>query len=172
MSVVTPSGYASVTNGQQKAGDANTRTVYHYQYTGWPDHGCPQNPGAVLNFVDAWNACALRHCPPDAGPVIVHCSAGIGRTGTIIAIDLIVNQLKQHGLATAVDVAHCVQMLREQRSGMVQTEQQYTFIYQAVAYFVQKQIMQMSSQNYTNVNDDMHQLQLQQPPASHRRQQT
>jgi protein tyrosine phosphatase len=130
------------------------RTIYHYQYTGWPDHGCPVDPGVVLNFVDQWNERA-RQSPSDA--VIVHCrcarvhalvsthSAGIGRTGTIIAIDLIVNQLRRVGLHAPVDVAHCVQMLREQRSGMVQTEQQYTFIYQALAHYVDVQAQMLDN---------------------------
>lgn len=140
-----------------------TRRIYHYQYIGWPDHGCPTDAGEVLNFIERWNECAKHNCPPDMGPIVVHCSAGIGRTGTIIgktitvalalnciaiAIDLIVSQLKAVGLHATVDVARCVQMLREQRSGMVQTEQQYCFIYQALKAFID-----VERQRLDNVSD-------------------
>ena len=61
----------------------------------WPDHGVPSDPGCVLNFLHDVN---VRHDSLDnVGPIIVHCSAGIGRTGTFIVIDMIINQIKKYG---------------------------------------------------------------------------
>lgn len=61
----------------------------------WPDHGVPSDPGCVLNFLHDVN---VRHDAMDnTGPIIVHCSAGIGRTGTFIVIDMIINQIKKYG---------------------------------------------------------------------------
>lgn len=71
-----------------------------------------------------------------AGPIVVHCSAGIGRTGTFIVIDTLVNYIKTMGLNCDIDIARTIQSVREQRSGMVQTETQYRFIYKAVQQYV------------------------------------
>ncbi|KRY26985.1 Tyrosine-protein phosphatase corkscrew -like protein [Trichinella spiralis] len=67
--------------------EAEFRLVYHYQFLAWPDHGVPPNPGTVVNFLEEINQ--LESGMTDKRPLIVHCSAGIGRTGTFIAIDLI-----------------------------------------------------------------------------------
>ncbi|KAL1245210.1 Tyrosine-protein phosphatase corkscrew [Trichinella spiralis] len=67
--------------------EAESRLVYHYQFLAWPDHGVPPNPGTVVNFLEEINQ--LESGMTDKRPLIVHCSAGIGRTGTFIAIDLI-----------------------------------------------------------------------------------
>lgn len=61
----------------------------------WPDHGVPSDPGCVLNFLHDVNA--RQESIPDAGPVLVHCSAGIGRTGTFIVIDMILDMIKRQG---------------------------------------------------------------------------
>lgn len=71
------------------------------------------------------------------GPIVVHCSAGIGRTGTFIVIDLIIDQVRRRGLHTDIDVRRTIQMVRSQRSGMVQTEAQYQFIYLALLHYVE-----------------------------------
>lgn len=64
-------------------------------FQAWPDHGVPSDPGCVLNFLHDVN---VRHDAMDnTGPIIVHCSAGIGRTGTFIVIDMIINQIKKYG---------------------------------------------------------------------------
>lgn len=73
----------------------------------WPDHGVPSDPGCVLNFLHDVNArqdsisASLNsngQTPATVGPILVHCSAGIGRTGTFIVIDMILDQIKQHGM--------------------------------------------------------------------------
>ncbi|XP_061804029.1 tyrosine-protein phosphatase non-receptor type 6 [Nerophis lumbriciformis] len=113
----------------------HSRTVWHYQYLSWPDHGVPQEPGAVLSFLTQVNAKQDEY--HDAGPMVVHCSAGIGRTGTIVVIDMIIGTINTIGLNCDIDISKYIQMVREQRSGMVQTEAQYRFIYLAVSEYIQ-----------------------------------
>lgn len=71
---------------------------------------------------------------PDSGPIIVHCSAGIGRTGTFIAIHILIKLIDEG--AEAIDIQKTVLALRAQRSGMVQTEAQYKFVYKALEYHI------------------------------------
>lgn len=71
------------------------------------------------------------------GPICVHCSAGIGRTGTFIVIDMILDTIDRNGLDTEIDIQRTIQMVRSQRSGMVQTEAQYKFVYYAVQHYIQ-----------------------------------
>lgn len=111
------------------------RTIYHYHYQGWPDHGVPNDPGSVLNFVHDVNQC--NESTGFAGPVVVHCSAGIGRTGTFIVIHILLNYISVRGLDCEIDIQRTIQMVRAQRSGMVQTEAQYKFVYLAVQHYMQ-----------------------------------
>ncbi|XP_074876241.1 receptor-type tyrosine-protein phosphatase U-like isoform X1 [Buteo buteo] len=110
----------------QKAGCALPRVVEQFHYLLWPDHGVPRNPAQLLALVDVMNKRGLE---VPTGPVLVHCSAGIGRTGTFIALDFLLKMGKAEG---KVDVFHCVQRLREQRVSMVQTKEQYTFLYEVL----------------------------------------
>ncbi|XP_053788710.1 receptor-type tyrosine-protein phosphatase kappa-like isoform X1 [Vidua chalybeata] len=110
----------------QKTGCALPRAVEQFHYLLWPDHGVPRNPSQLLCLVEVVNKRVLE---APAGPVLVHCSAGIGRTGTFIALDFLLKMGKAEG---KVDVFHCVQQLREQRVSMVQTKEQYSFLYEAL----------------------------------------
>ncbi|XP_013383779.1 tyrosine-protein phosphatase non-receptor type 11 [Lingula anatina] len=110
------------------------RKVYHYHFKVWPDHGVPADPGCVLSFLQDVNT--QQESIPGAGPIVVHCSAGIGRTGTFIVIDMILNQIRQQGLDCEIDIQKTIQMVRSQRSGMVQTEAQYKFVYMAVHHYI------------------------------------
>ncbi|KAG0409789.1 hypothetical protein HPB47_013098 [Ixodes persulcatus] len=137
--------------------DAEPRSVFHYHFTAWPDHGVPSDPGCVLNFLHDVNQ--RQESIPDSGPIVVHCSAGIGRTGTFIVIDMIVDLIKKQGLACEIDIQRTIQMVRTQRSGMVQTEAQYKFVYLAVEHYIEtlQQRMQaeqksiMLGREYTNI---------------------
>uniref|UniRef100_A0A8C9FSF1 protein-tyrosine-phosphatase n=1 Tax=Pavo cristatus TaxID=9049 RepID=A0A8C9FSF1_PAVCR len=110
----------------QKAGCALPRAVEQFHYLQWPDHEVPRNPAQLLSLVEMVNKSGSEY---PAGPVLVHCSAGIGRTGTFIALDFLLKMAKAEG---KVDVFHCVQKLREQRICMVQTKEQYAFLYEVL----------------------------------------
>ncbi|XP_055634570.1 tyrosine-protein phosphatase corkscrew isoform X2 [Toxorhynchites rutilus septentrionalis] len=137
------------------------RKIYQYHFQVWPDHGVPSDPGCVLNFLQDVNARQelLRLEQSNPGPICVHCSAGIGRTGTFIVIDMILDQIDREGLECEIDIQRTIQMVRSQRSGMVQTEAQYKFVYYAVQHYIQtvcmrKRAEQQSLQvgrEYTNI---------------------
>ncbi|XP_062316117.1 tyrosine-protein phosphatase non-receptor type 11b isoform X2 [Osmerus eperlanus] len=110
------------------------RYIWHYQYLSWPDHGVPNEPGGVLSFLEQVNR--TQASIPDTGPIVVHCSAGIGRTGTIIVIDILIDIINRQGLDCDIDIPKTIQRVRQQRSGMVQTEAQYKFIYMAVQQYI------------------------------------
>ncbi|XP_014665166.1 PREDICTED: tyrosine-protein phosphatase non-receptor type 11-like isoform X2 [Priapulus caudatus] len=140
-----------------KADVFEPRRVFHYQFLAWPDHGVPHDPGCVLGFLHDVNA--KQDLMENAGPVVVHCSAGIGRTGTFIVIDILVNQIKRQGLDCEIDIQRTVQSIRSQRSGMIQTEAQYKFVYLAIQHYVEtvQQRMQAEQKSlqlgreYTNI---------------------
>lgn len=133
------------------------RKIFHYHFTAWPDHGVPSDPGCVLNFLHDVNK--RQEDIPSAGPVVVHCSAGIGRTGTFIVIDMILDQIKRQGLDCEIDIQRTIQMVRSQRSGMVQTEAQYKFVYLAVQHHIETVQQRISAEQkslqlgreYTNI---------------------
>nr|XP_055061530.1 protein tyrosine phosphatase receptor type Db isoform X4 [Misgurnus anguillicaudatus] len=108
-----------------KSGCGEKREVRQFQFTAWPDQGVPEHPTPFLAFLRRVKACN----PPDAGPIAVHCSAGVGRTGCFIVIDAMLERLKQE---KTIDVYGHVTLMRSQRNYMVQTEEQYVFIYDAL----------------------------------------
>ncbi|XP_064788006.1 receptor-type tyrosine-protein phosphatase S-like isoform X2 [Oncorhynchus masou masou] len=109
----------------QKNGCNERREVRQFQFTAWPDHGVPEYPTPFLAFLRRVKACN----PPDAGPVIAHCSAGVGRTGCFIVIDAMLERIRHERTA---DIYGHVTLMRSQRNYMVQTEDQYGFIHEAL----------------------------------------
>ncbi|XP_051943512.1 receptor-type tyrosine-protein phosphatase S-like isoform X2 [Hippocampus zosterae] len=108
-----------------KSGSSERREVRQFQFTAWPDHGVPEYPTPFLNFLRRVKACN----PPDAGPIIAHCSAGVGRTGCFIVIDAMLERIRHERTA---DIYGHVTLMRSQRNYMVQTEDQYSFIHEAL----------------------------------------
>uniref|UniRef100_A0A8B9Z902 protein-tyrosine-phosphatase n=1 Tax=Buteo japonicus TaxID=224669 RepID=A0A8B9Z902_9AVES len=116
-----------ITNGREKTAG---RDVTHIQFTGWPDHGVPEDPHLLLKLRRRVNALSNFF----SGPIVVHCSAGVGRTGTYIGIDAMLEGLDAEG---RVDVYGYVVKLRRQRCLMVQVESQYILIHQALVEYNQ-----------------------------------
>ncbi|KAM4022492.1 receptor-type tyrosine-protein phosphatase F isoform 12-T13 [Anomaloglossus baeobatrachus] len=108
-----------------KNGSCEKREIRQFQFMAWPDHGVPEYPTPILAFLRRVKACN----PPDAGPMVVHCSAGVGRTGCFIVIDAMLERVK---LEKTVDIYGHVTCMRSQRNYMVQTEDQYIFIHEAL----------------------------------------
>ncbi|XP_043371439.1 receptor-type tyrosine-protein phosphatase delta isoform X12 [Dermochelys coriacea] len=108
-----------------KNGSSEKREVRQFQFTAWPDHGVPEHPTPFLAFLRRVKTCN----PPDAGSMVVHCSAGVGRTGCFIVIDAMLERIKHE---KTVDIYGHVTLMRAQRNYMVQTEDQYIFIHDAL----------------------------------------
>lgn len=118
-----------------------SRAIWHLQYTDWGEHGCPTSPAHFLGFLEELNSVRL-HTIEDipAGhnrnpPVLVHCSAGVGRTGVTILCDLLLYTLDHN---QEVDIPRVVALLRHQRMLMVQTVAQYRFIYSLLITYLKQ----------------------------------
>ncbi|XP_063686279.1 tyrosine-protein phosphatase corkscrew-like [Bolinopsis microptera] len=115
------------------------RSLLHYQYVAWPDHGVPKDPAPCIDGINNIgreldiHESRHKHRPP----IIVHCSAGIGRTGTVIVLDCLINLIDKYGICVDVDVQRSISQIREKRSGMVQTAAQYKFIYDALLRYME-----------------------------------
>ncbi|XP_042636909.1 receptor-type tyrosine-protein phosphatase C [Orycteropus afer afer] len=117
----------NVTNKKEKT---TGREVTHIQFTSWPDHGVPEDPHLLLKLRRRVNAFSNFF----SGPIVVHCSAGVGRTGTYIGIDAMLEGLEAEN---KVDIYGYVVKLRRQRCLMVQVEAQYILIHQALVEYNQ-----------------------------------
>ncbi|XP_073801992.1 receptor-type tyrosine-protein phosphatase O isoform X2 [Danio rerio] len=126
-----------------------TQDVLHFNYTSWPDHGVPTVNAieSILQFVQIVRQQVNR----SKGPIVVHCSAGVGRTGTFISLDRLMQHIQEHEY---VDVLGLVSDMRSHRLSMVQTEEQYVFIHQCVLLMWKKKKQQSHTSDviYENVS--------------------
>uniref|UniRef100_A0AAQ5ZAZ9 protein-tyrosine-phosphatase n=1 Tax=Amphiprion ocellaris TaxID=80972 RepID=A0AAQ5ZAZ9_AMPOC len=119
------SEYVIRTFAVEKRGAHEIREIRQFHFTGWPDHGVPYHATGLLGFIRRVKSKTLT----SAGPMVVHCSAGAGRTGCFIVIDIMLDMAEREGV---VDIYNCVRELRSRRVNMVQTEEQYVFIHDAI----------------------------------------
>uniref|UniRef100_K1QG63 protein-tyrosine-phosphatase n=1 Tax=Magallana gigas TaxID=29159 RepID=K1QG63_MAGGI len=150
---------AMVTNLKEGDKTQETRQITHLQYTSWPDHGTP-NPLELLSFYHYVSRAMEQH--PEQ-KLVVHCSAGIGRTGTFIALDALHREGVKKGKINIVEYVHT---MREDRMNMIQNTNQYKFLYHALYesfrtgchvlkkdVFVQEMDAQMQSDKATNLSN-------------------
>ncbi|TMS01081.1 Receptor-type tyrosine-protein phosphatase beta, partial [Larimichthys crocea] len=128
-----------------------TRLVRQFHYTVWPDHGVPETTQSLIQFVRTVRDYVNRS--PGSGPTVVHCSAGVGRTGTFIVLDRVLQQLDTKD---TLDIYGSVFDLRLHRSHMVQTECQYAYLHQCVRDVLRARKLRSEQENlypvYENVN--------------------
>ncbi|XP_034624659.1 receptor-type tyrosine-protein phosphatase eta [Trachemys scripta elegans] len=122
-----------------------SHSVRQFHFTSWPDHGVPETTDLLINFRHLVQE-NIRQNPPDS-PTLVHCSAGVGRTGTFIAIDRLIQQIEMDNIS---DVYGVVYELRMHRPLMVQTEDQYVFLNQCVLDIIKSQRNKKSDLIYQN----------------------
>ncbi|XP_052105306.1 receptor-type tyrosine-protein phosphatase F-like [Mytilus californianus] len=113
-----------VTQLEENRRNQRERNIHHFHFIQWPDHGVPDS----IKLVNFYRKVASEQ-HNQSGPMIVHCSAGVGRTGTFIAVDA----LYEHGQKVgSVDVMEYVQMMRKDRMNMIQTYEQYEVVFEAL----------------------------------------
>ncbi|KAK9498033.1 hypothetical protein O3M35_003918 [Rhynocoris fuscipes] len=126
------------------------RTVCQVHYVAWPDHGVPSVVHPLLDMVRLVRDTQAS----ETLPVLVHCSAGCGRTGTICAIDYVFGLLRTGKLTADFSLSSLIRDMRRQRIAMVQTKEQYVLVHQAVRELFREQLSVIDSHPYENVDPD------------------
>ncbi|KAM9183358.1 tyrosine-protein phosphatase non-receptor type 9 isoform 2-T2 [Dugong dugon] len=135
------------------AEERQKRQVTHFQFLSWPDYGVPSSAASLIDFlrvvrnqqrlaVSSMGARSKAQSPEP--PIVVHCSAGIGRTGTFCSLDICLAQLEELG---TLNVFQTVSRMRTQRAFSIQTPEQYYFCYKAILEFAEREGMVPSSHN-------------------------
>ncbi|XP_075611087.1 receptor-type tyrosine-protein phosphatase eta isoform X7 [Balearica regulorum gibbericeps] len=130
----------------EKSNTTESHTVRQFHFTSWPDHGVPETTDLLINFRHLVHEYSSQN--PIDSPTLVHCSAGVGRTGTFIAIDRLIQQIE---MENTVDVYGVVYDLRMHRPLMVQTEDQYIFLNQCVMDIIRSQKDKKTDLIYQNM---------------------
>lgn len=114
----------------QNTKTGESREIYHFHYTTWPDFGVPESPASFLNFL--FKVRESGSLDPKHGPSVVHCSAGIGRSGTFALVDTCLVLMDRRENPSSVDIQRVLLGMREYRMGLIQTPDQLRFSYMAV----------------------------------------
>jgi protein tyrosine phosphatase len=147
----------------------NMREILHHWFTAWPTGALPDDPSDLIAYLEAVRLDAAA----STGPIVVHCSNGIGRTGVILAVLLGMQQLEE---SSTCDISYTVCKLRQDRGGMIQTKDQYIFTYKVGIFnqefmtvmFSQLQVLEIYA-NHLDVVRDLHSMTFQSaPPIVHK----
>ncbi|KAM3613827.1 uncharacterized protein V6R79_005566 [Siganus canaliculatus] len=114
----------------QNTRTGESREIYHFHYTTWPDFGVPESPASFLNFL--FKVRESTSLDPEYGPSVVHCSAGIGRSGTFALVDTCLVLMERRKNPSSVDIQRVLLDMRRYRMGLIQTPDQLRFSYMAV----------------------------------------
>ncbi|XP_052279226.1 uncharacterized protein LOC127877412 isoform X4 [Dreissena polymorpha] len=128
-----------------------SRVVTHFHYTAWPDKDVPASTSSLLHF---WRR-IRAHDPDKKQPWVVHCSAGVGRTGTFIAMDILIDEGQAR---QTVDIYACVTKLRQQRVNMVQTAGQYKFLHRLMVEYLTLRSQFVSNNEFANYQNTLLQV--------------
>ncbi|XP_012665303.1 tyrosine-protein phosphatase non-receptor type 18 isoform X1 [Otolemur garnettii] len=126
-----------------------SRSVHQLQYMSWPDRGVPSSADHILAMVE--EAHRLQRSGP--GPLCVHCSAGCGRTGVLCTVDYVRQLLLTQMIPPNFSLFKVVLEMRKQRPSIVQTEEQYRFLYHTVAQMF-RSALQNASPHYQNLQEN------------------
>jgi len=137
-------------NWNGDGGSTEERTVCQFHYSAWPDHGIPTQVKPLLEMVRLIRDCQAS----ETLPVLIHCSAGCGRTGTICVIDFVWGLLRTGKLTCDFSLYNLVQDMRRQRIAIVQTVDQYMLCHRAVRELFLEQLRVIDSHPYENVGND------------------
>ncbi|CAC5377929.1 Receptor-type tyrosine-protein phosphatase mu,Tyrosine-protein phosphatase non-receptor type 5,Receptor-type tyrosine-protein phosphatase kappa,Receptor-type tyrosine-protein phosphatase F,Receptor-type tyrosine-protein phosphatase eta,Tyrosine-protein phosphatase 10D,Receptor-type tyrosine-protein phosphatase zeta,Tyrosine-protein phosphatase 1,Receptor-type tyrosine-protein phosphatase O,Receptor-type tyrosine-protein phosphatase beta [Mytilus coruscus] len=111
------------------------REITHFQYLEWPDFSANVETTALIDFITT----VRQQIKPDIkSPTVIHCSAGVGRTGTFITVDYLMQYVEDHDLSSQVDIFDWVIQMRDHRTTMVQTWTQYAFIHDCLSEIVER----------------------------------
>ncbi|XP_064632277.1 tyrosine-protein phosphatase non-receptor type 12-like isoform X3 [Lineus longissimus] len=123
------------------------RCLQQFHYINWPDHGAPESCSSLLEMVAKMRV----DQPGDSPPIVIHCSAGCGRTGTICAVDYAWNVLKSGALTEDFNIKNIILEMRKQRPSIVQSKDQYILVHQAIAELFERHLSMIKDHLYENV---------------------
>uniref|UniRef100_A0A671MC29 protein-tyrosine-phosphatase n=1 Tax=Sinocyclocheilus anshuiensis TaxID=1608454 RepID=A0A671MC29_9TELE len=115
------------------------RSITHLQYVAWPDHGVPEDSSDFLDFVQS-----MRSMREESVPLMVHCSAGIGRTGVLITMETAMTLMEKEKPVYPLEI---ITLMREQRAMLVQTSCQFTFVCEAILRVYRERMKKSSTPN-------------------------